>query len=170
MKTHASFPAGSFLLSGILTWKECSWHSGQAEQSLPGVHLTRQPFAVQGLKGSAVKGAGWPEQEECCVRVVPEVQGCSARALLNSADRSCLSSHSSACPGPCPCPSEPPASRLFSNPCLPPSPASPRAGGAKLAQSRQTAGRGCGRWKRHEFKRKAFGNAQCHHNKAASAT
>lgn len=107
---HASFPAGSFLLSGISAWEECSSHSAQPEQRLPGVYLMRQLFAAPGLKASAVKGAGWPEQEECCVRVVLEVQGPSARALLNSANRSCLSSHSSACPRPCPYPSEPPVS------------------------------------------------------------
>lgn len=107
---HTSFMAGPFLLSGILAWKECFSHSAQPEQRLPGVYLTRQPFAAPGLKAGTVKGTGCPEQEECCVRVVPEGQGRSARALLNSVNRSCLSPHSSACPGPCPYSSEPPVS------------------------------------------------------------
>lgn len=132
---HASFPAGSFLVSGISAWKECLSHSVQPEQRLPGGYLTRQPFAEQGLKAGAVKGAGCPEQEECCVRVVLEGLGRSDWALLNSLNRSCLSSHSSSALIPlnllyC----------LFSNACVPLSPSTPRAGGATLAQADKLQG------------------------------
>lgn len=132
---HASFPAGSFLVSGISAWKECLSHWAQPEQRLPGGYLTRQPFAEQGLKAGAVKGAGCPEQEECCVRVVPEGLGRSDRALLNSLKRSCLSSHSSSALIPLSL-----LYRLFSNACVPLSPSTPRAGGATLAQADRLQG------------------------------
>lgn len=54
VKMHTSFPAGLFLLSGILAWKECSSPSAQPEQRLPGVPGRRQPFA--GADSGYVKG------------------------------------------------------------------------------------------------------------------
>lgn len=92
VKMHTSFPAGLFLLSGILAWKECSSPSAQLEQRLPGVPGRRQPLA--GADSGHVKGT------RNAVYVWYPRGRDAQPGLLNSADRSRVSSHSSVCPGP----------------------------------------------------------------------
>lgn len=131
VKMHSSSPDGSFLLSGILACRECSSPSAQPEQRLPGVPGRRQPLA--GADSGHVAGT------RNAVYVWYPRGRDAQPGLLNSANRSCVSSHSSACPSPA---LNPPNS-LCSNTSMSLSLSTPRAK-VLNCPSRQTAGNGCG--------------------------
>lgn len=137
---HTS-PDGSFLLPGILACKECSSPSTKAAR------CPREEVAAGRGWQRARNGTRNAVSKECCVRVVPEGQGRPARPL-NSASRSCVSSHSSICPRPC---EQQQYLRV-------PEPRPPEGLGTDCA-SRQMAGNGWGSWQRREDKPEVFGNA-----------